>query len=73
MEKRYRYEYADDWERLVDTKTGTVIEGHSLNVDDVFFLLGLGESLDMLEIYDQDEDENETGFDPYEGQYTFDC
>ena len=55
MGKRYRYEYTNDWEKLTDTKTGTAIEGHHLNVDDVFFLLGLGESLDMVEMLDCDE------------------
>lgn len=51
MEKRFKYEFDIEgyWERLTDTKTGKVVEGHRLNVDDVFFLLGMGEQLDIIE------------------------
>lgn len=57
MKKRYLYEFTieGDWERLTDTKTGKVIEGYHLNVDDVFFLLGIGEQLDMQEMPDPDD------------------
>lgn len=58
MKKRYLYEVNlvdGDWERLTDTETGKVVEGHRLTVDDVFFLLGMGEQLDIEEMPDPDD------------------
>lgn len=61
MGKRYKYEFdvGGYWERLTDTATGKVVESHRLSVDDVFFLLGMGEQLDMIE-KDFEEDEENT-------------
>lgn len=60
MGKRYRYEIdaSGYWERLTDTTTGKVVEGHRLSVDDVFFLLGMGEQLDKIEKYFEEDEEN---------------
>lgn len=57
--KRYLYEYSIEgaWERLTDTKTGKVIKGYPLSVEDVFFLLGINEQLDSEEMPDLDDDE----------------
>lgn len=58
MKKRYLYEVNlvdGDWERLTDTETSKVVEGHRLTVDDVFFLLGMGEQLDIEEMPDPDD------------------
>lgn len=57
MDKRYLYEFSidGDWERLTDTKIGKMVEGYHLNVDDVFFLLGMGEQLEMKEKHDPDD------------------
>lgn len=51
MEKRYVYEFSTegDWECLTDIKTGKKMEMHRLNVDDVFFFLGIGEQLEIKE------------------------
>lgn len=76
---RYKYEFSTegDWECLTDTQTGRKMEMHRLNVDDVFFFLGIGDQLEIKEKDWEDDCEPcydiEMGFDPYLGCYTDDC
>ena len=57
MNERYQYIISadGDWETLYDTVTNTRIEGHKLNVDDVFFFLGIGKQLKI--VYEEEEEE----------------
>lgn len=82
MKERYLYEFSTegDWECLTDRRTGKKMERHRLNVDDVFFFLGIGTQLEIKEKdWEEDNDNDEpcydieTGFDPYSGCYTDDC
>lgn len=55
---RYRYEIDDveDWARLIDTKTGKMIEGHRIYVEDAFFLLGISDQLEIVSITGEEEE-----------------
>lgn len=50
MAKRYRYEFDlwGNWERLIDTVTGKVIEGFRLNLNDIFSQLGIEEQVEIV-------------------------
>lgn len=63
MKERYVYEFSTegDWECLTDRRTGKKMERHRLNVDDVFFFLGIGTQLEIKE-KDWEKEENDNEF-----------